>query len=268
GIGAYWAGAMYVYNNTIYMPANNGGYGIVVDTSSDMVAKNNLAITVSTPVFYTNAGSFSADSNYNASSDTSSPGANSLDNVTAASTFYSTTLNSENLHIRADSSSRDAATSLSSIFTNDIDNGTRPYGPAWDIGADETGTPTFVRVTAFTARQVGVDEQRQIAGEDDRRSESEGIIRQGVEVAWQTGCEIDNVGFNLYRGLTEGGPYEKLNSKIIPGLGDTTLGSYYKYLDTDLMGQRLYYYRLEDLDRFGKKTVQGVVSVKTGKDDE
>lgn len=43
-----------------------------------------------------------------------------------------------------DGGAKDKGTDLSGlgIFTDDIDGGTRPFGPAWDIGADELGADT------------------------------------------------------------------------------------------------------------------------------
>ncbi|MFA4835043.1 MAG: right-handed parallel beta-helix repeat-containing protein [Dehalococcoidia bacterium] len=139
GIAAYWSSAINIYNNTVYLPATSGGYGFVADNASNVVVKNNLAITNTNSSFYTNVGSWSADSNYNASSDTTSPGANSLDNVTAAATFTTTTLGSENLHLKTGASSLNVGSDLSATFTTDIDNETRPTGAnTWDIGADES----------------------------------------------------------------------------------------------------------------------------------
>lgn len=100
-------------------------------------------------------------------------------------------------------------------------------------------SPTMVKLTSFNA-----------LGYKDR-----------VEVSWQTGCEIDNVGFNLYRSFGTNDQYQKLNSKIIPGLGDTTLGNTYSFIDTDINFGGSYFYKLEDIDRFGIKTEHGPIPV-------
>lgn len=72
--------------------------------------------------------------NYNASDDTSSPGANSIDNITEANEFVSLGA-TENFHLKATSQLIDAGTTTA--YTTDIDGDTRPSGSAFDIGFDE-----------------------------------------------------------------------------------------------------------------------------------
>ena len=71
---------------------------------------------------------------------------------------------------------------------------------------------TAVRLTSFTA-----------AGFDG-----------GVELFWQTGSEMENLGFHLFRSMSLSGPYEKISSKLIPGLGSSPVGAKYSYRDRDL----------------------------------
>jgi hypothetical protein len=40
-----------------------------------------------------------------------------------------------------------------------------------------------------------------------------------VDLSWQTGSELENLGFNLYRGLSDAGPWTRITSSLIPGLG-------------------------------------------------
>src|SRR5262245_10411652 len=53
-----------------------------------------------------------------------------------------------------------------------------------------------------------------------------------VTLVWETATEVDNAGFNLYRATTEGGPYTKINSALIPAQGDPVAGASYNYVDT------------------------------------
>jgi hypothetical protein len=80
-----------------------------------------------------------------------------------------------------------------------------------------------------------------------------------VKLAWETGTEIDNAGFNLYRAPAPGGPYTKVNAALIAAKGDPVAGASYSFLD-----QRLppgtYYYKLEDVDFNGVTTPHGPVS--------
>ena len=56
----------------------------------------------------------------------------------------------------------------------------------------------------------------------------------GVRVEWETAQEIDTLGFNLYRNMVRDGPYEKLNSELIPGLIYSVTGRTYTYEDTNV----------------------------------
>ncbi len=82
-----------------------------------------------------------------------------------------------------------------------------------------------------------------------------------VRVAWETAQEIKNLGFNLYRSTAKGGPYTKLNASFIPGLLYSVTGKKYTYDDTNVTKGQLYYYKLEDIDSFGKHTWHGPICV-------
>ena len=90
------------------------------------------------------------------------------------------------------------------------------------------------------------------------------LVARGVEsavlVEWDTASELDNLGFHLYRGLSADGPWTKLNSSIIPGLGSSPEGKQYRWVDGGLANGTTYFYRLEDVDRRGGVTSHGPVS--------
>ena len=81
-----------------------------------------------------------------------------------------------------------------------------------------------------------------------------------VELRWETGSEVDNVGFYLYRAEAAGGPFELVNETVIPGLGSSPLGASYRYVDTGLVNGTTYFYELEDLESTGVKQRHGPVS--------
>jgi hypothetical protein len=86
--------------------------------------------------------------------------------------------------------------------------------------------------------------------------------KQGsVLVSWQTAQEINNLGFNIYRGPNRGGPFTRINDKLIPGLNFTVKGKTYTYVDEAVIPGQLYYYKLEDIDTSGKRTLHGPVCV-------
>jgi len=82
----------------------------------------------------------------------------------------------------------------------------------------------------------------------------------GVTVTWQTGTEIDNAGFNLYRATDPAGPYTRVNPALIPAKGQAVSGAGYSYLDTAAVETgAIIYYKLEDIDTSGVSTFHGPV---------
>jgi hypothetical protein len=82
-----------------------------------------------------------------------------------------------------------------------------------------------------------------------------------VRVNWETAQEIDNLGFNLYRSNSPAGPFVKINDHLIPGLLYSVKGKSYRYIDTEVSPGTLYYYKLEDIDASGTRTLHGPVCV-------
>jgi parallel beta-helix repeat protein len=80
-----------------------------------------------------------------------------------------------------------------------------------------------------------------------------------VVLAWETGTEVDNAGFNLYRATAEGGPYAKVNGALIAAEGDPVSGASYSFLDKGL-SPGTYFYKLEDVDLTGTTTLHEPVS--------
>jgi len=112
------------------------------------------------------------------------------------------------------------------------------------IGAPIEGAPvTAIDLLSFTA-QAGTDH---------------------ATLAWETGTEVDNAGFNLWRSEAAGGPYAKINDALIPAEGDAVSGASYTYVDADVIEGVTYYYRLEDVDIHGASTFHGPVSARPGR---
>jgi hypothetical protein len=82
-----------------------------------------------------------------------------------------------------------------------------------------------------------------------------------VKVEWETATEFDNVGFHLYRAAAPGGPYQRLTDKLISARPRQGQGGSYSFLDTQVSVGQLYYYKLEDIDVYGKHTLHGPISV-------
>ena len=113
------------------------------------------------------------------------------------------------------------------------------YVVATRVIVQSNHTPTVVKLKSFTATGNG----------------------KHVKVDWETASEIDNLGFNLYRSTKKGGRYTKLNKSLIPGLLSSPTGRKYTYADKKVIKGKLYYYKLEDIDLSGKKTMHGPICV-------
>ena len=100
--------------------------------------------------------------------------------------------------------------------------------------------PTLITLDSFTAEAVS----------------------SSVTLAWETGTEIDNAGFNLYRARTTNGPWTKINDALIVAHGDAVSGGSYHIFDTP--GDGTFYYRLENVDLNGVRVLHGPVAVKLG----
>jgi hypothetical protein len=100
--------------------------------------------------------------------------------------------------------------------------------------------PTAVELVSFSAR--GMD--------------------GGVELFWETASELNNLGFHIYRSTSERGRYERITAGVIAGLGSSASGKVYRYLDTGVVNGTTYYYRLEDIETSGKRTLHGPISAR------
>jgi parallel beta-helix repeat protein len=86
------------------------------------------------------------------------------------------------------------------------------------------------------------------------------VAADRVTLAWETGSEVDNAGFNVWRAETADGTYIQLNDALIPAQGDPLSGASYNFTDSDMVQGMTYYYKLEDVDTHGVSTFHGPVS--------
>ena len=147
GIGsrnAYGTGHFFnctVHNTTSFdNPATQLANGFNFPDTASTTVKNCIATASEASDF--SVTSFStATVDYNASSDTSAAGANSIDSVVTADQYVSTTIGAEDLHLKAGSDCIDAGTDLGTTPTGvniDIDGRDRDAeGDTWDISAHE-----------------------------------------------------------------------------------------------------------------------------------
>jgi len=84
--------------------------------------------------------------------------------------------------------------------------------------------------------------------------------RGTIELAWTTQSETSNLGFHLYRSLSEEGPFTRITSALIPGAGNSQSRRNYSWSDPLPAVQGTFYYRLSDISYAGVETMHGVAS--------
>jgi hypothetical protein len=234
-----------ILNNTIYDVSQEGIYGDPLGpTYPNVVVRNNLVHTTSNPNY--DVPGLSSASSHNLSSDATatshSPAGGGRPSVPLSGAggvnFVDPLVASKNLHLLGTSFAIDKAADLSGIFGLDIDFGQRLT--PWDIGADDTvaTTPTRVELVSFEASAANA----------------------AVELRWETATELDNLGFHLYRSESEDGPYERITTHLVPGLGSSPEGARYRYVDSGLENGTTYFYELEDIETTGAAELHGPVS--------
>jgi len=226
-------GSARIFNNTVFAAAQEGYYS-GAGTNPTVVLRNNIARSSAGGDYV--ISSPSAASGNNISGDGSAVGAGSFTGVCLSGAGCLNFVSPTDLHLQSTSFAIDKGADLSAFFRIDIDSGVR--SGAWDIGADEFGATTAVRLQSFTA--VGAD--------------------ASVLLEWRTGSELDNLGFHVYRGSSADGPWTRLTTSMIPGLGSSALGQGYSFHDAGLVNGTRYFYRLVDVDTSSKATSHGPVA--------
>ncbi len=168
-------------------------------------------------------------------------------NINADPKFYNAS--SGDFHLLPDSPCIDSGINtapsipaLDKDGTNRITDGNGDGIATVDMGAYEyQGTSTGVRLASFKA-MAGVD----------------GIVK----VTWRTATETDNAGFHLWRSHLKDGNYTRLTEKIIPAEGTPFEGARYRFEDLTTRHEKIYFYKLEDMDFEGKSTFHGPVRVR------
>lgn len=72
-------------------------------------------------------------------------------------------------------------------------------------------------------------------------------------VRWSTASEVDNFGFDVFRGESSEGPFARLNEKIIEGAGTTDEVRRYEFVDDTIDPYKVYYYYVESISMSGER---------------
>jgi hypothetical protein len=76
-----------------------------------------------------------------------------------------------------------------------------------------------------------------------------------VNVEWQTSKEEGTVGFYVLKSTRKSGPFEAVNTELIPSRSD----GQYRYIDKDVKAGSKYYYKLREIDIYGTSTDHGQI---------
>lgn len=68
---------------------------------------------------------------------------------------------------------------------------------------------------------------------------------------WSTASEVDNFGFDVYRGDSEDGPFERITETPLAGAGTIDTPSEYEFVDTTIEPGREYFYYVESISLAG-----------------
>ena len=92
----------------------------------------------------------------------------------------------------------------------------------------------------------------------------------GNLLSWKTQSEIDNIGFNIWRSETEADIYDEegqvinyrcITADLIPGAGTSTTPQEYSYLDRTAENDKMYYYKIEQVDVNGQAAFIGPIAL-------
>jgi len=80
--------------------------------------------------------------------------------------------------------------------------------------------------------------------------ESEGIKNS---IKWVTASELNNFGFDVFRGESEEGPFTRINEHTIAGAGSSDTPNQYKYVDANIEVGKVYWYYVESISMSGQR---------------
>lgn len=144
------------------------------------------------------------------------------------------------VHIKIEIADQSETAGLS--FQQNLMNGSQyqsnmeSYSPVYANDSDDSSLP--VELSSFTASA------------DDTK----------VTLKWETGSEVGNIGFYVYRSETADGPFKKI-SELVEGAGNSALGRTYEYIDKKVEPNKTYFYYLEDIDVQGVRNRSDTIQV-------
>lgn len=122
--------------------------------------------------------------------------------------------------------------------------------------APAPGTPQVVAVQASNSGMIHVGDPADPAAQPaaapaEQKAPHPEWLRNRIK--WQTASEVDNFGYDIYRGPKEEGPFEKITVTPIPGHGTTDEPSQYEYYDEKIEEGVEYWYYVESISIQGDR---------------
>lgn len=68
---------------------------------------------------------------------------------------------------------------------------------------------------------------------------------------WTTASEVDNFGFDIYRSLSEDGPFDRITKEPMAGAGTIDEPQKYVFVDSEIDPTKDYYYYIESISLGG-----------------
>ncbi len=87
--------------------------------------------------------------------------------------------------------------------------------------------------------------------EEQAEAAEDGEETYSNTLKWSTASEVDNFGYDVYRGDSEEGPFERLNPDPVPGAGTTDEPTYYRFVDDTIDPYKTYFYYIESISMGG-----------------
>jgi hypothetical protein len=106
---------------------------------------------------------------------------------------------------------------------------------AWPVSAaeDDPAEPTATETAAADAQEQPSDEP---------------LVNT---LKWTTASEVENFGFDIFRSLSEDGPFEKITTEPLTGAGTTDEPQHYVFVDESIDPGKDYYYYIESISLGG-----------------
>ncbi len=72
-------------------------------------------------------------------------------------------------------------------------------------------------------------------------------------IKWSTASELNNFGFDVFRGDAEEGPFDKISPRTIAGAGNSDTPNRYEFVDASIETGKAYWYYVESISMSGER---------------